>query len=198
MIRRSGRLYCTYEDCLGVSCRCQGGLGTVSDCLFVSCLYLNATSGQSSALLFMSRSFFVHVSAVLNATPHAFMAATISSHFFCLFSSVTNGPSFPSRRFVFSITSSKMIYIYIYLFFFGPRMSLTLIVAVCVFHFSRVFSPSDVDDKSGNVPKNSDYQDRSRLTTPSYDHSRGNLLLDRDEWSVGGRLASVDHTVNRL
>ena len=47
-------------------------------------------------------------------------------------------------------------------------------------------------------PKNRDYHDRSRLTTPSCDHSRGNLLLERDEWSVGGRRASVDHTVARL
>ncbi|KAH3891863.1 hypothetical protein DPMN_015973 [Dreissena polymorpha] len=38
----------------------------------------------------------------------------------------------------------------------------------------------------------------SRLTTSSCDHSRGNLLLECDERSVGGRRASVDHTVNRL
>ncbi|KAH3692345.1 hypothetical protein DPMN_194795 [Dreissena polymorpha] len=73
-------------------------------------------------------------------------------------------------------------------------MALTRIVDVFVFHFSRVFSPSDVDGASGIFPKNSDYHDRSRLTTPSCDHSPGNLLLERDEWSVGGRRASVDHT----
>ncbi|KAH3817384.1 hypothetical protein DPMN_118918 [Dreissena polymorpha] len=56
----------------------------------------------------------------------------------------------------------------------------------------------DVDGGSGNFPKNSDFHDRSRLTTPSCDHSRGNLLLERGEWSVGGRRALVDHTVNRL
>ncbi|KAH3857637.1 hypothetical protein DPMN_100248 [Dreissena polymorpha] len=77
-------------------------------------------------------------------------------------------------------------------------MALTRMVAVFVFHFSRVFSPSNVDGGSGNIRKNSDYHDRSRLTTPSWDHSRGYLLLERDEWSVGGRRASVDHTVNRL
>ncbi|KAH3733885.1 hypothetical protein DPMN_040324 [Dreissena polymorpha] len=77
-------------------------------------------------------------------------------------------------------------------------MALTRISAVFVFNFARVFSPSDVDGRSGDFPKNSDYHDRSRLTTPSCNHSRGNLLLERDEWSVGGRRASVDHTVNRL
>ncbi|KAH3770138.1 hypothetical protein DPMN_171421 [Dreissena polymorpha] len=77
-------------------------------------------------------------------------------------------------------------------------MALTRISAVFVFRFSRVFSPSDVDGRSDDFPTNSDYHDRSRLTTPSYDHSRGNLLLERDEWSDGGRRASVDHTVNRL
>ncbi|KAH3849000.1 hypothetical protein DPMN_091385 [Dreissena polymorpha] len=77
-------------------------------------------------------------------------------------------------------------------------MAVTRIVAVFVFHFSRVVSPSDVYGGSGNFPKNSDYHDRGRLTTPSCDHSRGNLLLERDEWSVCGRRASVDHTVNRL
>ncbi|KAH3738454.1 hypothetical protein DPMN_045088 [Dreissena polymorpha] len=77
-------------------------------------------------------------------------------------------------------------------------MALTRIGAVFVLKFSRVFSPSDVDGGSGDFPKNSDYHDCSRLTTPSCDHSRGNLLLERDEWSVGDRRASVDHTVNRL
>ncbi|KAH3709191.1 hypothetical protein DPMN_068653 [Dreissena polymorpha] len=77
-------------------------------------------------------------------------------------------------------------------------MTPTRSVAVFVFHYSRVFLPSDVDGGSGYFPKNSDYHDCSRLTTPSCDHSRGNLLLERDEWSVGGRRASVDHTVNRL
>ncbi|KAH3690552.1 hypothetical protein DPMN_191223 [Dreissena polymorpha] len=67
--------------------------------------------------------------------------------------------------------------------------------AVFVFKFSRVFSTSDVD---GDFPKKSDYHDRSRLTTSSWDHSLGNLLLERDEWSVDGRRASVDHTVNRI
>ncbi|KAH3700802.1 hypothetical protein DPMN_075782 [Dreissena polymorpha] len=37
---RSGRLSYTVADSLGISCRCQGGLGTVSDCLGVSCWYL--------------------------------------------------------------------------------------------------------------------------------------------------------------
>ncbi|KAH3896281.1 hypothetical protein DPMN_020456 [Dreissena polymorpha] len=46
-------------------------------------------------------------------------------------------------------------------------------------------------------PENWDYHDSSRLTTPSFDHSRGNLPLERDEWSVGGRRPTVDHTVNR-
>ncbi|KAH3885303.1 hypothetical protein DPMN_009296 [Dreissena polymorpha] len=69
---------------------------------------------------------------------------------------------------------------------------------VFIFHFSRVFSPSDVHGGSGNFPKNSDYHDRSRLTTPSCDRTRGNFLLECDEWSVGGRRASVDHTVNRV
>ncbi|KAH3728480.1 hypothetical protein DPMN_054437 [Dreissena polymorpha] len=82
--------------------------------------------------------------------------------------------------------------------FFGPRMALTRISAVFVFKFLRVFSPSDVDGGSGDFPKNSDYHDRSRLTTPSCDHNRDNFLLERDEWSVGGRRASVHHTVNRL
>ncbi|KAH3851593.1 hypothetical protein DPMN_094075 [Dreissena polymorpha] len=77
-------------------------------------------------------------------------------------------------------------------------MALNRIDAVFVFHFSRVFLPSDVYGGSGNFHKNSDYHDRSQLTTQSCDHSRGNLLLERDEWSVGGRRASVDHTVNRL
>ncbi|KAH3776419.1 hypothetical protein DPMN_177844 [Dreissena polymorpha] len=79
-------------------------------------------------------------------------------------------------------------------------MTLTRISAVFVFKFSRVFSPSDVDGGNCDFPNDfpSDYHDRSRLTTPSCDHSRGNLLLARDEWSVGGRRASVDHTVNRL
>ncbi|KAH3886575.1 hypothetical protein DPMN_010586 [Dreissena polymorpha] len=77
-------------------------------------------------------------------------------------------------------------------------MALNRLVALFVFHFSRVFSPSDVDGGNAYFHKNSDYHDRSRLTTPSCDHSRGNLLLERDERSVGGRRASVDHTVNRL
>ncbi|KAH3738449.1 hypothetical protein DPMN_045083 [Dreissena polymorpha] len=67
---------------------------------------------------------------------------------------------------------------------------------VAVFHFS--ISPSDFDGGSGYFPKNSDVHDRSRLTTPSCAHCRGNLLLERGEWSVGGRRASIDHTVNRL
>ncbi|KAH3695968.1 hypothetical protein DPMN_083427 [Dreissena polymorpha] len=45
-------------------------------------------------------------------------------------------------------------------------------------------------------PSSSDHH--SRLTTPSCDHCNGNLLLVQDKWSVGGRLASVNHTVNRL
>ncbi|KAH3700803.1 hypothetical protein DPMN_075783 [Dreissena polymorpha] len=77
-------------------------------------------------------------------------------------------------------------------------MALNRIVAVFVFNFSRVFPPSDVDGGSGHFHKKRDYHDRSRLTTPSCDHSRGNLLLECDERSVGGRRASVDHTVNRL
>ncbi|KAH3856211.1 hypothetical protein DPMN_098794 [Dreissena polymorpha] len=77
-------------------------------------------------------------------------------------------------------------------------MALTRTVAVCVFHFSRLFSPSYVDGGGSNFSKYTDYHDRSRLTTPSYDHSLGNLLLERDEWSVSGLRASVDHTVNRL
>ncbi|KAH3826421.1 hypothetical protein DPMN_128326 [Dreissena polymorpha] len=77
-------------------------------------------------------------------------------------------------------------------------MALNRINAVFVFQFSRVFSPSDIDGGSGNFHKNSDYYDRSRLITPSCDHSRGNLLLERDERSVGCRRASVYHTVNRL
>ncbi|KAH3821739.1 hypothetical protein DPMN_123506 [Dreissena polymorpha] len=44
-------------------------------------------------------------------------------------------------------------------------------------------------------PKNSDYHDCSRLATPSCYHSCGNFLLERDEWSVGCRRASGDHTV---
>ncbi|KAH3698429.1 hypothetical protein DPMN_055164 [Dreissena polymorpha] len=77
-------------------------------------------------------------------------------------------------------------------------MALTQNVAVFVFHFSRVISPSNFDGGSSYFPKNSDYHDRNRLTTPSCDHCRGNLLIERDEWLVGGRRASVDHTVNRL
>ncbi|KAH3826639.1 hypothetical protein DPMN_128548 [Dreissena polymorpha] len=77
-------------------------------------------------------------------------------------------------------------------------MPLNQIVAVFVLNFSRVFSPSDVNGGRDNFPNNSDYHDLSRLTTPSCDHSRGNLLLERDEWSVGGRRASVDHTFNGL
>lgn len=46
--------------------------------------------------------------------------------------------------------------------------------------------------------KNSGYHERSRLATPSCDHSRDNLLLECDEWSVGGRRSLVDHTVTRL
>ncbi|KAH3893510.1 hypothetical protein DPMN_017657 [Dreissena polymorpha] len=77
-------------------------------------------------------------------------------------------------------------------------MALTQNVAVFVFHFSRVISPSDFDGGNGNFPKNSDYHDRSRLTTLSWDNSRGNLLFELGEWSVGGLRASVNHTVNRL
>ncbi|KAH3885308.1 hypothetical protein DPMN_009301 [Dreissena polymorpha] len=68
----------------------------------------------------------------------------------------------------------------------------------CLLSFFACILPSDVDGGSGNFHNNSDYHDRSRLTTPSCDHSCGNLLLERDERSVGGRRASVDHTVNRL
>ncbi|KAH3691322.1 hypothetical protein DPMN_192373 [Dreissena polymorpha] len=77
-------------------------------------------------------------------------------------------------------------------------MALTRISAVFVFKFLHVFSTSDVDGGSGDFPINSDYHDRSRLTTSSCNHSLDNLLFERDEWSVGGRRASVDHTVNRL
>ncbi|KAH3752281.1 hypothetical protein DPMN_186897 [Dreissena polymorpha] len=77
-------------------------------------------------------------------------------------------------------------------------MALNRIAAFFVFHCARVFSPSDDDGGSVNVHKNSDYYDRSRLTTTSCDHSRGNSLLERNEWSVGGLRSSVDHTVNRL
>ncbi|KAH3840433.1 hypothetical protein DPMN_113882 [Dreissena polymorpha] len=43
---------------------------------------LKSISGQSSAFFFMSSSFFFHFSAVLIATQYAFMAATVSCHFF--------------------------------------------------------------------------------------------------------------------
>ncbi|KAH3835796.1 hypothetical protein DPMN_109160 [Dreissena polymorpha] len=118
------------------------------------------------------------------------MAATISGHFFRLFASVTNDPCFPSSRFLFSITNSKRISIS-----FWTTNGTDLNCAVFVFHFSRVFSPSDVDGGSGNFPKNSDYHDRSRLTTPSCDRSRGNLLLERDEWFNGERRSSVERAL---
>ncbi|KAH3826640.1 hypothetical protein DPMN_128549 [Dreissena polymorpha] len=42
VLRLSWRLSGIVADCLGVSCRCQGGLCTVSDCLGVSCWYLGS------------------------------------------------------------------------------------------------------------------------------------------------------------
>ncbi|KAH3700236.1 hypothetical protein DPMN_075208 [Dreissena polymorpha] len=68
-------------------------------------------------------------------------------------------------------------------------MALTRISAVFTFRFSREFLPSDFDCGSGDFPNNSDYHNCSLLTTPLCNHCRGNLLLEHDEWSVGGQRA---------
>ncbi|KAH3704714.1 hypothetical protein DPMN_079776 [Dreissena polymorpha] len=155
---------------------CPAGLG---DCLAPSQTVCESPAGVKAVL--------APSQTVWDSPPHTRLWLHLSP---ANFSACLPRPPmvFPCSRFLFSITSSKR-YPSLFWTTYGTR-----IVAVYFFHFSRVFSPSDVDGGSGNFPKNSDYHDRSRLTTPSCDHRRGNLLIERDNRSVCSRRASVDHT----
>ncbi|KAH3882921.1 hypothetical protein DPMN_006868 [Dreissena polymorpha] len=94
---------------MGVSCRCQEGFGVVSDCLGVSCWYLECDECQSSAFLFMFRNLS-YVKCLLSSNPpHARLWLPQSPATFPLVCLGHQWPVLSLQKVYFSITSSKRI-----------------------------------------------------------------------------------------